>query len=738
MKKDDLDLDFKEYWLALKRRWIPATVISSFVLGLTSIVLLTQKSAYEAKGKLLIKPDEIPSLAGLELDQSDLEPLTLQSNPLKTEIEIIRSKPVMAKVIEAIELETDNIETTSISSIRSGLEIDIAGGTDILEIIYSDPDPERAADIVNATMSVYIKTNIELNQAEAVSARQFIAEELPKAEAALQTAESELSLFKENNQLVNIDEESRSMVNFVTELNQQLAEVQAQLANTDARLLGLQEKVGMSLEQAIDLSVLSQSEGVREVLSDLQAVENELAKESTFFQDSSPQIQDLENRRVALQEILRQRVASVVGNSDTLDGANLQIGQLEQGLIDAFVNSEIQKLGLSNQISALQEIRAEYIQRLGSLPNLERIQRDLQRRLDVAQTNYEDLLVKLQEVKAVENQTLGNARIIETASIPSDPVLSKKAIALALMGVVTSATLFGITVILLEALDSSLKSSGKIKELLKLPVLEEIPMAVNNSWKFNWNQKLVGRNGAVLIQDMPFSPISNLYRRLQMKLKFQQLGAAPKVIVVSSSVPEEGKSVVSANLALVTADLGEKVLLIDANIRQPSQHMIWNIPNKAGLSDLLTEDSAFETAVRSVNPELDILTIGSKRTDLGSVLNPEKMAQMINQVSQEYRWIIIDTPPILFSPDPLTLSQITNGNLLMVVRYGFINSDSALAVRELFDRTNQRSLGMVLYGAEELKDSSGINYQSYLDDEYSSLTMTGQEPAVNSAVGMHN
>lgn len=733
-KSSELDLDFKEYWNAVKRRWLPATTASLITLSLAGLAILQQKPVYETKGKILIKPDETPSLTGLESGQEDLEPLTLQSNPLKTEIEIILSRPIIEKTISEANVVDESGEPKSVSSVRGSLNVEVANGTDILEISYSGLQPEQSASIVNTLMNLYIENNIRLNQAEAIAAREFLSRELPTAEAAVQRAELELSRFKEANQLVAIDAESQEAVELVATLDQQLAETRALLDNTNAQLSSVQERLNMGLQLATQISAVSQSEGVRELLTELQTVESQLTSERTFFQDGSPQIVDLEKRRGALQDLLSERIRRVIGNNQAIPDRNLQLGELEQGLIDSFVNLEIQRLGLSNQVRSLQESRSDYINRISNLPRLEREQRSLQRRLNVVQTNYENLLARQQEVQAVENQTLGNARIIEVATIPEDPALNTKAFALGMGGLLASFMVFGLVTFACEIQDPKLKSVGQVKKLLKYRLIEVIPSA-QSTHAARLSYPLKGLSNKSLSNtpfiNAPNSPISEVYRMLQVNLQSYSLKEPCRKIVVSSAIPNEGKSTVAANLALATAELGEKVLLIDANLRRPSLHRTWNTSGSVGLCNVLSEEIQLESAVQSIAPNFDILTAGSSVEFPLALLKSSKMSKLLRTVSQKYSWIIIDTPPLLLAPDALGLNELSDG-MVLVARLGELDSSSAVAARETLERSNQKVLGMVVNDASN--DSEYVNRLDFIEGYYSNRNNQHSVPASSTAM----
>ena len=717
-KRND-EIDFRRYWQAVQRRFVPAAGVSVLVLAITAAAIATQKSTYTAAGKLLMKPDETPSLTGLDSSRArEFEPLTIQSNPLKTEIEIIKSQPLLQRAVNALKITNSAGEPPAPSAIGANLEVDVSGGTDVLKVAYSSDDPELAAVMVNTLMKLYIANNIELNQAETIAASDFIKKELPSAEEAVQSAEIALSQFKQANELVTIEDESRSAVEFVTRLDEQIASTQADLASANARIAILQNRIGVSAPEALDLSAVSQSQGVQEALSELQSVETQLTQAQSFFKEGSPQVISLRNKASSLQSLLRNRVQQVVGTQGTV-GRNLQVGESEQTLIDSFVDLEVQRLGLASQVGALDLARVSYAQRMNDLPGLERQQRVLERRLDAVQATYETLLTKLQELKTTENQSLGNARIIELAEVPGSATLSKKTVAMGLGGGLMSLLAFAATVVLLESRDRTIKTTDELKKIYGCDVLEAIPKdslvqdALNEeeiepSFAQSHTEVLsVLTDTLVNVRDYPRSLTSEIYRSLQVKLQYFNEIRAFKAVTVVSATPGEGSSEVAANLAMATAELKQKILLIDGNLRNPSQAALWHIPPaNTGLSSVLQGETTLQEAIQQVNSHLWVLPAGQEPPSPLALLRSPKMQSLMRAAAQSFDAIIIDSPAMLLAPDGLVLGKLSDG-VVVVSKLGTVERNGLSGRKRLAEKSLIKAvLGLVVTGASE-KDQAG-------------------------------
>ena len=706
------NIDLQKYWLVLKRRWFPATGVFGIVVVLAALVASVQKPVYEAEGKLLFKQDRSSSLTGFQNNIGEIVRIGEKANPLSTEAEIIRSLPIVQKTVEALDLRDEKGKSMDPKIISAGLKVKPVTETDILQISYKANDPKIAAAIVNKIMEVYIENDILSNRAKATAARVFIDKQLPNVEATVRQADAALRKFKEENGVVALPEEAASAVEVMADLDKQIAQAQAQLAEADAKSTALRNQVGLNSEAAVAVSSLSQSPAVQEVLTELQKVQGQLAVERTRFLDTSPTIASLQRREAALKALLQGRVDQVLGSQQApID--NLQIGTLRQQLTADLVQSEVERSGLASQLTVLYQAQSAYKKRSNVMPRLEQNLRELERRVGASQSTYETLLNKLQEAQVTENQNVGNARVISTAQVPKKAGPSKKK-SLILGGL--GGILLGIaTAFLLDMIDRSVKTLKEARELFGSPLLGVIP-AFGKSGKTRPPvgdlEPIVPR---IVARDMPRSPIGQAYQMLQANLKFLSSDKQLKAIVVTSSVPKEGKSEVSANLAAVMAQVGRRVLLVDADMRHPSQHHLWELTNSVGLSNVIVGEAEFKTAVREVMPRLDVLTAGVIPPNPVALLDSKRMASLIDTFLKTYDAVLIDTPPLAGIADAPILGKMVDG-ILLVVRPGVVDSASAKAAKDFITRSGQNVLGLVANGV--IIKNEPDSYFYYTKEEY--------------------
>jgi polysaccharide biosynthesis transport protein len=375
------------------------------------------------------------------------------------------------------------------------------------------------------------------------------------------------------------------------------------------------------------------------------------------------------------------------------------------------VKTENRLIGLNTNLRSLEQAYQTYRNRLSFIPELEQTQRILERKLGVSQTTYEGLLKRLQEVQITENQTIGTARILSPATKPTIPVSPKIAISL-LQGGALGLALAIVTLIILQSTDTMIRTTDRAKEIYGYLLLAILPNV----------SKKIHANPAVYVRDNPRAPIGEAYRMLQGGLRFLRSDKKLKVIVVTSAVASEGKSTISSNLAITMAQLGRKVLLVDADMRRPSQHTAWQLTNDRGLSNVLVGESTVEQAIRPAIPNLSLITAGVIPPDPVAIIDSQDMTDLIQTWSKSFDYVIIDTPPILAVIDALLIAKLVDG-LLLVSRPGVLNVKSASRARAILNQAGINVLGMVT------NDASGDDSNYYMYNYYYTSSETPSLPA---------
>jgi polysaccharide biosynthesis transport protein len=693
----NLQSDLQIIWLAIKRRWRPASIVFVTLFGLSVLYTATRKPEYEAKGKILLERSSSASQV-TESGRQIGELRTIYGNPIDNEAEKIRSIPLIQQLITSLDLKDDQGEPLEPETvIKKNLGLEKIRGTDVLLISYQSKNPIEAAAVVNKLIALYQKKNIQTDREKVISARDFIESRLPITEAALKHSETELRKFHEQNTVVNLDQEAGIAVKAVADLEQQIGGAQVQLQRSQARSNSIRKLLGSNQTTAFDLSKMSQTPGVQSAIAQLQDVQKKLEVSRTKYADSHPEVKELRSQVTTLKKIVRERSQGLLSENSSLPKGNWQTRGLQEELSSEYVKQQIESEGLMQQIASLKAQQLAKKERLQLLPLLEQKQRQLETQVNASRSTYELLLNKLQEIRIAENQNTGNAKVIEAALVPTKimlkPVVLKIALGLfaGILGAIT-------TILLLELRDKTLKTVKEVQELFGYPLLGIIP-TLEESETVDLVNLDVDTDSIIpnlIVRELPRSPISESYRMLLSNLRFLNSDHQLKRLVVTSSTIGEGKSTISANLAMVLAQKESRVLLIDADMRRPMQHHIWGLTNESGLSHVLVGVKA-EIAIKSVYPNLDVLTAGVVPPDPGALLDSQRMSNLLEQFSDQYDFVIVDTPSLGVADEPRILGKMTDG-ILLVTRPGVTDTKSAQTAKALLSQIMPKILGLVVNG----------------------------------------
>jgi len=702
MESKDIDLNFSHYLLAVKRHWLPAVSIfaSTFALSILAASLL--KPSYQAEGRLLFKNSNFKVVgsnltpSNAEGESGDLKPLVATQNPIVTQMEVIASTPLLQQTADLLNRQNPQAERLDASDIQAGLTSRIVGGADILQINYKGRNAQTAANIVNTLMGVYLENDILTARSEAESARQFMKKSLPKMQAVMTESEVALRKFKQKNNVVNLAEESRSAVTIIGNLDTSISATQAQLAEATAQTQELQKKVSLSSQDAMVVSSVSQSPAIQGILTQLQDVDRQLASESSRFSNNNPIIISLKEKQAQLKTLLARQIGGATGTQSQVPQGLLKVGELKQNLITELLKSEVQLTGLTKKLASLQNSRSAYEQRVNVIPQLVQTQGQLERQLEVSQSTYQNLLRKVQELQLAKTRNTANARIVTSAIVPKKSDNTPK-ILVGGLGLLVGAFLGASSIAYLESRDRSLKTVKEIEKIFGYTLLGVIP-ASNKKRNRVRDRRPELTTLEVAVRDTPQSLTSEMSRVIQSNLRFLGDNRSLKTIAITSAVANEGKSKVAANLAAAIAGLGQRVLLIDADLRVPTQHRFWKLPLKKGLSELLAQKSRFQQISWTVMENLDILTAGARPPNPLGYLESPQMATLLEEVAELYDFVIIDTPPLLVASDAITIGQMTDG-IVLVSRPGVIDASSALAAKAKIAMSHADVLGSIVNGA---------------------------------------
>ncbi len=466
-------------------------------------------------------------------------------------------------------------------------------------------------------------------------------------------------------------------------LNQQLASFYADLARREPIRNATMSTLGLNWLPEYIVRPLPNSQLIEVAVTDTspiraQAVANELANQLIRQTPGNPDEQD-EERRIFIEQQLQSLEESITQTQEEI--------QQKQ--------SELEDLTSARQIADTQQ---EIVQ--------------LESKLTALQTNYANLLANTTE------GARNTLTIIEPASLPNSPVGPDKLMIILLSSVIAFTIAAG-AAYLLDYLDDTFSSSEQITSILKIPVIGVIAnVGVNNH--------------GVHVNEEPQSPVAESFRVLRSNLEYANTDNPLKMILVSSSGVGDGKSFVSVNLAMIFAQAGKKVILIDADLRKPKIHQYLGINNENGLSDLFAWNKDFYSVFStSVDGKLGVITAGNPPPNPAEIMISKKMDLLLENIRKLTDIVIIDGPPLLLA-DSITLSKKVDGTLL-VIRYGVSRRGSTNSAMKQLHQSGANVVGAVFNNAPINREGYSGWYQYY--KEYSDASEVSRgNPARQSSI----
>lgn len=698
---DFVEQDVRQYFFVLKRNWLPASLIFLLCAGLSGMIALyLNRATYRANGQLLFQVRNPQSeLTGLGGQLGELESIG-RSNPLETQANLLQSRSLLNEVIETLNLRGELDQPVSPESVKRNLSVEQIPEADILDISYVSPDPERAAAFVNELMRAYLAFSAEVQQTQAATARQFVDDQLPLLEDKFNQASKALQEFKSENQILSLDLESGGIAALMTDFNQKESDARVQLAAANAQAANLRQQLNVDPAAALNLATVNDAPGVQEVLAQIQAAETELAAQRALYQPGYPTVDNLQRQLDNLNQLLQERISEALGGQAQISREDLQLSGLKQNLLAELVQVESERLALQDQLETLQALRASYQTRADAFPAYEDRQRQLEQALTNAQAQYEQLLASSQQIDLAQSQLVSSnqVQIIEEADIP-DTSLTQLDPKILIAGIGAGLFLAIAAAFALDLLDPSVKTVKELEKRLGYPLLGIIPdfktealLPVPSLERGVTPDRAVSPR-IVALSHRP-EVADEAYQRVHAALRLANLQQAPRVIAVTSSVQGEGKSEVAANLAATMAQAGRRVLLVDADLRAPSQHQLWKLQPTAGLSHILMGSAQMESALQAVTSQLDVIAAGETVADPFMLLESAALSTFVQTAAQRYDYVIFDTPPAVPVPDTLILAKSCEA-ILFVARPKHVEVTSVLAAKSLLNQSKLPVVGFV-------------------------------------------
>ncbi len=717
---DQEDLNLRRLLTVMRRR---ALIIASVASAVTAVVVfqtLRQTPIYEGRFQVLVEPvtaaqsklDKLTALAGSDTNAG-------ASLDYETQIEVLRSTKLLSPIVAQINTTYPDV---SYDSLIRGNQLGISRlqETKILEVSYRDPDPKKVQFVLEQVAGGYLRYSLDEQQSSVIQGTKFVEGQLPVLRQRVDKLQTQLQVFRQQNNLLDPQTQAADMSTRMSGVDQQRLDTQVKLNETRTLYVNLQNQLGLAPSQAIASTALSEAPGYQNLLNQLQQVETKIAIELSRFTEESPTVKALRDQQRNLLPLLGQEARKVLGkNFSSSSLEQTSPNSIRLGLTQQLVETTNQIRVLEVRYAAISQAQAILAQQVQQLPVIARQYTDLDRELRVATESLNRFLGVRETLQIETSQKALPWQLILPPKQPNFPIplnternIILGAIAGILLGI--GAALFA------ERLDNVFHTPDEIKDATRLPMIGVIP--------FNKQLKQIqpaaeialktsdrtSRHNSSQARWYNSSPFLESFRSLQTNLRFLGSDKPIHSIVVSSTSPSDGKSTVSTNLAQAAAAMGQRVLLVDADMRRPQIHNVLGLENHEGLSDVISTEVNPKEVIQQLPmwEHLYVLTAGQMPPDPTRLLSSKKMLSLMEEFKAEFDLIIYDTPPILGLADGRILSVHTDG-IVVVVGLGRTDRSMLMEALDGLKISNAPILGVVANGLKNYTTSSYYFYEGY-------------------------
>lgn len=701
-----------------KRRWT-VLATAAIIFTLSVIATLRETPLYQANSKVAIFP-ETPNILGLKGFDDNSQDYQYDV-ALETQAAILRSDALAMEVIKAMRLDEnpkftsaprhrtgDAVEDAALQPdaattagllgrFHGGLGIQLIPNSRLVQISYIDPDPRMATEIVNTLVRTFTEQNFKTKYEAATQTSDWLNTEIDDLRLKVQTSEEKLVRYQKDHSILGVDEKQNIVTAKLDELNRELAA---------SEMDRIQKEAVYKLASSGDPSIFMKPtrEGEMSMMGTLRARQAELdtqrAQLTTQFGSAYPKVVEIDNQ---LKQILKEIETEKTRLQDQLKEEYLAALQRENLLITAF-NEQKQ------EANKLNESAIEYSV--------------LKRDAEANRQLYQDLLQRLKEAGVSAGLRSSNIRVVDVARVPTSPIKPNIPRNIQFGLLLGLACGIGLAFIL-ESLDTSIRTIEEISAISSLPALGTIPLQMPEGGSARKRLKPAtieletSLSPALITHARPRSEAAEAYRSLRSSILLSSYGAPPKIILVTSAVPQEGKTTISANSALVLAQRGGRVLLVDADLRRPGIDRLFGFRSRAGLSTLISGTNSFEEVAMPFAdcPNLTILPAGPIPPQPAELLGSAVMKEYMARWRGEFDHVVIDSPPCLSVTDAVVLSPEAD-RVILVARSGRTTKIVLRRACDLLMQVNARVMGIVLNALNTRSTEGYYYYGGRYSDRY--------------------
>jgi len=565
----------------------------------------------------------------------------------------------------------------------------------LLEVRFESHDAQFAARVVNTHLRNYIEQNFRSKYEATTQASVWLGRQLDELKIRVEKSEDARLAYERAHQIWTIDEKQNITTQKLSDLNKELTLAQA----------GRYEKESnyqLARTGHIDaIPAIRDSEAIRDLQAKLNDLQSQYTDALGQFGPKYPKVLRLEAQIEEASETLKKEKENIVGR--------IEIEYRTAKQREALLSDALEKQ--KGEANALAQKLVQY--------NI------LKREAETNKQLYEGLLQKLKEATISAGLRSSNVRIVDPALVSPSPVRPNKTRNILLAVLIGLVGGIGLA-FLREYMDNTVKTPHDVEFATNLPSLTVVPAFASMNGRGRVPKLLKGPHAAdsrveLVSHERPQSQISEAFRALRTSLLLSQADHPPQVILLTSALPREGKTTAAVNLAVTLAQLGDRTLLVDADLRKPGVSKLLSLTDgkHAGLSTYLAGVSSLDlvTIPHPRITNLAAIPTGPLPPNPADLLTSQRMREAIGILRQEYKFIVIDSPPIMAATDAVILSVLCDG-VLLVARSGETPREAIIRTRDLLNGVHSRLLGVILNAVDLSAPQYYYSYSYYPYDYY--------------------
>jgi capsular exopolysaccharide synthesis family protein len=710
--QEEKEVNLRDYWKVIqKRRWI---IIAFFwiVLITTAVGTFTMRPIYRGTVTIQINKENPQIVDFKEIFAVN----TMDMDYYQTQYKILESRTLARRVIQALKLsehpefqpkpETpfqkwksntltslssffpsshkdpseNEKESQLINRFLNKLKIEPIRNSRLVKIHFDSNSPPLSTQASNSLATTYIQQNLETRFVSTEQAKEWLTKQLEDLKAKVEKADEDLQAFGSQHDIISLDEKENVTMQRLTELNEALTKAEAErmgkealykqtkARNFDSLPSILENKLVMDLKQAYIL------------------LEAQYMKLSETFKPEYPEMVRIKSQMEAVQNRLNGEINKIING------------------INSDYESGLRREALLRQAFEQQKVKAMEMKDKAIQYNI------LKREADTNRELYKGLLLRMKEAGVSAGITASNIQIVDQAELPTSPYKPNKRLNLLLAAVVGLFLGVGLA-FFFEYLDNTVKTPEDVEQLIRLPSFGMVPDISNG--RRRRLEKGTSYPVELITHGHPKSMLSEAYRGIRTSILLSFSEKPPKKIAITSPNPSEGKTTTVINTAIALSQTGAQVLIIDADLRKPRLHKIFNHENGQGLSSFLSGHGDLESVVKkSEVPNLFYIPSGPIPPNPSELLGSNLFKKMVESLEARFDHIVLDSPPVLGFADTIILSTSVDGVILTVLG-GKTPRETLQRAKEVLQQVNTKIIGVVINRVDIRRSDYGYYYYRY-------------------------